>query len=146
MDGRLTSLEGWVRGVKQAWEEHRITIEDHASEEAELFELKLTNLLNQLEQPVRSEERMYELAYDVYESWEAMTEIQEKEGLPRQQPGAVPIGGHRLPPLPYAYNALEPYISEEIMRLHHDKHHKAYVNDLNKAEKKDARSAKFEQV
>lgn len=47
----------------------------------------------------------------------------------------VPIGGHTLPPLPYPYNALEPYISEEIMRLHHDIHHKSYVDGLNKAEK-----------
>ncbi|WP_019242084.1 MULTISPECIES: superoxide dismutase [Bacillus] len=48
----------------------------------------------------------------------------------------VPIGQHTLPPLPYGYNALEPYISEEIMRLHHDKHHQSYVDGLNKAEKK----------
>ena len=48
---------------------------------------------------------------------------------------AVPIGGHQLPPLPYAYNALEPVISEEIMRLHHLKHHQSYVNGLNKAER-----------
>lgn len=48
----------------------------------------------------------------------------------------VPIGGHTLPPLPYPYNALEPYIDEETMRIHHDKHHKTYVDDLNKAEKK----------
>ncbi|KAF8518253.1 manganese superoxide dismutase [Hysterangium stoloniferum] len=41
---------------------------------------------------------------------------------------------HTLPPLPYAYNALEPYISEEIMTLHHTKHHQAYVNGLNLAE------------
>ncbi|MVO99771.1 Fe-Mn family superoxide dismutase [Paenibacillus lutrae] len=47
----------------------------------------------------------------------------------------VPIGGHQLPPLPYAYNALEPYIDEATMREHHDKHHKTYVDDLNKAEK-----------
>jgi Fe-Mn family superoxide dismutase len=46
----------------------------------------------------------------------------------------VPIGGHRLPPLPYRYDALEPYISEEIMMLHHDKHHRSYVEGLNKAE------------
>jgi Fe-Mn family superoxide dismutase len=46
----------------------------------------------------------------------------------------VPPGGHTLPELPYAYNALEPYISEEIMKLHHDKHHRAYVEGLNKAE------------
>jgi Fe-Mn family superoxide dismutase len=40
---------------------------------------------------------------------------------------------HILPELPYAYNALEPYISEEIMMLHHTKHHAAYVNNLNAA-------------
>ena len=38
-----------------------------------------------------------------------------------------------LPDLPYKYNALEPAISEEIMRLHHDKHHAAYVNGANAA-------------
>ncbi|HLI06823.1 MAG TPA: superoxide dismutase [Ktedonobacteraceae bacterium] len=40
---------------------------------------------------------------------------------------------YELPPLPYAYNALEPYIDEETMHLHHDKHHQAYVNNLNAA-------------
>ncbi|WP_020619693.1 superoxide dismutase [Paenibacillus daejeonensis] len=47
----------------------------------------------------------------------------------------VPIGGHTLPPLPYAYNALEPHIDEKTMRIHHDIHHKSYVDGLNKAEK-----------
>ncbi|MBM7645079.1 Fe-Mn family superoxide dismutase [Scopulibacillus daqui] len=46
----------------------------------------------------------------------------------------IPVGGHTLPPLPYDYSALEPYISEKIMRLHHDGHHKSYVDGLNKAE------------
>ncbi|KAI0283538.1 Mn superoxide dismutase [Russula brevipes] len=41
---------------------------------------------------------------------------------------------HTLPELPYAYNALEPHISAEIMELHHKKHHQAYVNGLNAAE------------
>ncbi|KAF5365472.1 hypothetical protein D9758_010845 [Tetrapyrgos nigripes] len=41
---------------------------------------------------------------------------------------------HTLPSLPYPYNALEPYISEEIMTLHHTKHHQTYVNGLNAAE------------
>jgi Fe-Mn family superoxide dismutase len=43
-------------------------------------------------------------------------------------------GQHILPDLPYAYDALEPYIDEEIMRLHHLKHHQSYVDGLNKAE------------
>jgi superoxide dismutase, Fe-Mn family len=40
---------------------------------------------------------------------------------------------HELPPLPYAYNALEPHIDEATMRIHHDKHHAAYVTNLNAA-------------
>lgn len=41
---------------------------------------------------------------------------------------------HELPPLPYAYNALEPHIDEQTLHFHHDMHHKAYVDGLNKAE------------
>jgi superoxide dismutase, Fe-Mn family len=40
---------------------------------------------------------------------------------------------HELPALPYAYNALEPHIDETTMRIHHDKHHAAYVTNLNAA-------------
>ena len=38
-----------------------------------------------------------------------------------------------LPPLPYDYAALEPHIDEQTMRIHHDKHHQAYVDNANKA-------------
>jgi superoxide dismutase, Fe-Mn family len=38
-----------------------------------------------------------------------------------------------LPPLPYAYDALEPHIDEQTMRVHHDKHHQAYIDNANKA-------------
>src|SRR5204863_10186907 len=38
-----------------------------------------------------------------------------------------------LPPLPYAYDALEAAIDKQTMQLHHDKHHAAYVNNLNAA-------------
>ena len=50
---------------------------------------------------------------------------------------------HELAPLPYPYNALEPHIDEATMKLHHDKHHLAYVNGLNNAENKlaDARKS-----
>jgi Fe-Mn family superoxide dismutase len=40
---------------------------------------------------------------------------------------------YRLPPLPYAYDALEPWCSAETLELHHDKHHKAYVDGANSA-------------
>ncbi len=40
---------------------------------------------------------------------------------------------HVLPPLPYAFDALEPFIDKLTMEIHHDKHHGGYVNNLNKA-------------
>ena len=46
---------------------------------------------------------------------------------------AAPSGPFTLPPLPYAYDALEPHIDAQTMQIHHDKHHAAYVANLNKA-------------
>ena len=40
---------------------------------------------------------------------------------------------YEVPDLPYDYNALEPHIDEETMRIHHDKHHQAYVDKANAA-------------
>src|ERR1700722_7109428 len=50
-----------------------------------------------------------------------------------QTPGAQEEGAFKLPPLGYDYDALEPYIDAETMKLHHDKHHAAYVSKLNQA-------------
>jgi len=44
-----------------------------------------------------------------------------------------PVQRHALPPLPYDYAALEPYIDAQTMQIHHGKHHQAYVNNLNAA-------------
>ena len=43
---------------------------------------------------------------------------------------------HTLPPLPYAFDALEPHIDAQTMQIHHGKHHQAYVNNLNAAVEK----------
>jgi len=50
-----------------------------------------------------------------------------------QAADAPPNGPFTLPDLPYAYDALEPHIDTETMKIHHDKHHAAYVNNANKA-------------
>jgi len=49
---------------------------------------------------------------------------------------------HELAPLPYDYTALEPHIDDATMHLHHDKHHQAYVNNLNAAIEKHPELAK----
>jgi superoxide dismutase, Fe-Mn family len=48
---------------------------------------------------------------------------------------------YEVPPLPYDYSALEPYIDTQTMQLHHDKHHAAYVNNLNAAIQSNAQFA-----
>ncbi|MBT3069835.1 superoxide dismutase [Rhodomicrobium sp. Az07] len=52
-------------------------------------------------------------------------------------------GPFKLPPLPYAFDALEPTIDARTMELHHDKHHAAYVNNLNAALKDHPRIAEW---
>ena len=56
------------------------------------------------------------------------------EAMQRNDFMPVPTGGHTLPPLKYAYSALEPFIDAKTLEIHHNKHHKAYVDGLNKAE------------
>src|SRR5512133_1408674 len=51
-------------------------------------------------------------------------------GSSQSRGGTMPF---EVPPLPYDYDALEPHIDEETMRLHHDKHHQAYVDKANAA-------------
>ena len=51
----------------------------------------------------------------------------------RDRNAVGPRSGVDLPPLPYPNNALEPHIDALTMEIHHDRHHKAYVDNLNKA-------------
>ena len=56
----------------------------------------------------------------------------------QRQKGAVPVtqrvGEHKLPDLPYPYDALEPHVDKQTMRLHHQKHHGGAVRGLNRTE------------
>jgi Fe-Mn family superoxide dismutase len=59
---------------------------------------------------------------------------QPEAGLPALSQGWDEARGqYVLPPLPYAYGALEPFLDEQTMRIHHDKHHAGYVRGLNAA-------------
>lgn len=108
---------------------------------------KLQN--NDFERSKATVNELYQMADELYNQWrifyeesqsykKTLTETGLERGVsfspPEKAVRFVQPGKHTLPPLPYAYNALEPYISEEIMRLHHNKHHQSYVDGLNKAE------------
>jgi len=62
-----------------------------------------------------------------------MSNSRAQSPLPAPASSAAPAGPFKLPDLPYAYDALEPHIDTQTMRIHHDKHHAAYVNKLNEA-------------
>jgi len=57
--------------------------------------------------------------------------------------GTAQAAPYTVPPLPYAFDALEPYIDAKTMEIHHDKHHGAYVTNLNKALEGHAELAKL---
>ena len=58
---------------------------------------------------------------------------QPNPAVPAAPGAAAPTGPFTLPPLPYAYDALEPHIDAMTMQIHHDRHHAAYIANLNKA-------------
>jgi Fe-Mn family superoxide dismutase len=63
-------------------------------------------------------------------------DLRAQSPTPAAQPSpapAAPTGPFTLPPLPYAYDALEPTIDTQTMQIHHDKHHATYVKKLNEA-------------
>lgn len=100
--------------------------------EDDTYQKELNGLLAQIEEWNRDT-----ASFDLEKAYELERLAAKVNGSSdsERQDEPVPIGGHTLPPLPYAYEALEPYISRKIMRLHHDKHHKSYVDGLNQAEK-----------
>lgn len=131
------SLLEWCKEMEAKWASVNDQLLDSADEaDLQQWEENLLTLKREAEIS-RDQEEFYTRARTLFD--ELTNYLADREtNLGRQQTlrlQPVPIGGHQLPPLPYAYNALEPVIIEEIMRLHHLKHHQSYVNGLNKAEK-----------
>ncbi|WP_374719740.1 superoxide dismutase [Parageobacillus toebii] len=124
-DCRVDSLLSYIENHGDAWTEDAIyelqRIVDEVYEKALAFQQNGQSASEQEES--ETEERQ-----------QTASEQEESEAEERQQT-YVAAGRHVLPPLPYSYDALEPHISKEIMRLHHTKHHQSYVDGLNKAEK-----------
>ncbi|SFG15503.1 superoxide dismutase, Fe-Mn family [Halobacillus alkaliphilus] len=122
----LREMETWANHIAKA-DASRPFSEDPS------FQEEMNELLSQIKEWNRDASSFnLENAHELNKLAE---KIQQRFGEDERQGDSVPIGGHQLPPLPYDYAALEPYIDRRIMQLHHDKHHQSYVDGLNKAER-----------
>lgn len=128
----LTSLLQWGNDVEKMIEEAHLPDEKYEKwdRKMKVWKAKIKRVLDSNEDPAHEEvyklqEEGRELVFDLEDYFET-----------NRGENSITLGKHKLPPLPYAYDALEPYISEEIMKLHHLKHHQSYVDGLNKAEVK----------
>ncbi|WP_059103665.1 superoxide dismutase [Shouchella shacheensis] len=130
MTSHKQAVELWAKELEQLWREQETELVRAVGESNTK---PFTHSLDSLQEALEGDgDGVDELAADAYQQWFVMTS--NRGSNMAAKPDRVPIGGHRLPPLGYAYHALEPHIDEETMRLHHDKHHQSYVDGLNKAE------------
>lgn len=130
----LSDVKEWSEQVDHILKEHHVEEEGYAQ-----WKQQMDNFMKEIEEKIKEKELKESELQSIEDQARALYErslvIQEAYNDRNLLNLKVKIGEHRLPPLPYDYDALEPYISAEIMRLHHDKHHKSYVEGLNKAEK-----------
>ncbi|MFD1413128.1 superoxide dismutase [Oceanobacillus jeddahense] len=137
MSEYLQSIELWCDEILQTYREASDLFQDGIHrEELDEWEKEFNQFQEELANNQDIEEQeAYNQANHLYTKFnhylEQYTDEKRAEG---NRERVVPIGGHTLPPLPYSYDALEPYIDRRIMELHHDKHHQSYVDGLNKAE------------
>jgi superoxide dismutase, Fe-Mn family len=132
----MNTPEKYIEDVKQWFLKLKSQFENERNEDLQSSLSNFSSFLDSIEGNLTPTsllelQEQVEMLYNAGLRFAEHSEENEELGEVRR----IGIGQHTLPPLPYDYDALEPYISKEIMRLHHDKHHKSYVDGLNKAEK-----------
>lgn len=132
----MNTPEKYIEDVKQWFLKLKSQFENERNEDLQSCLSNFSSFLDSIEGNLTPTsllelQEQVEILYNAGLRFAEHSEENEEFGEVRR----IGIGQHTLPPLPYDYDALEPYISREIMRLHHDKHHKSYVDGLNKAEK-----------
>lgn len=128
----IQKLFTWNEDMKQMLSSEKV------AENSELWERldHFTELIERISNPLTDKELLdlQANAETIHEELENYFKRKQNGGVIWVAEPEVPIGGHILPELPYAYDALEPILSAEIMKRHHDIHHRSYVDGLNKAE------------
>jgi Fe-Mn family superoxide dismutase len=111
---------------------------ENVDQNSELWEKldRFTGLIESVSTPLSDQEliNLQSKAETIHDEMESYFKRKQNIGDIWIEESVVIPGRHTLPELSYSYHALEPYISKEIMELHHSKHHKSYVDGLNKAE------------
>ncbi|MDQ0197446.1 superoxide dismutase [Neobacillus ginsengisoli] len=130
--GYVKELFEWNEQMKQFLESERVGAESELWEQLDDFTELIENTSRELSDPELL--NLQSKAEQIHDHMEGYFRRKQEIGNIWVVEKHVPPGGHSLPDLPYSYQALEPYISEEIMKLHHDKHHRSYVDGLNRAE------------
>jgi Fe-Mn family superoxide dismutase len=128
----VNELFNWNKEMKDFLASEKV------EENAELWEKldQFTGLIESVSSPLSDQELvdLQSKAETIHSEMENYFKRKQNIGDIWIEKSVVSPGKHTLPDLSYHYDALEPYISKEIMELHHKKHHKAYVDGLNKAE------------
>ncbi|MEK5441999.1 MULTISPECIES: superoxide dismutase [unclassified Fredinandcohnia] len=130
----MSTPEKYVEEVKQWFLKLKGQFDNERNEDLQSCLSNFSSFLDSIEENL-TPTSLLELQEQVEKLYNAGLRFTDQSKDELGEVRRVGIGQHTLPPLPYDYDALEPYISKEIMRLHHDKHHKSYVDGLNKAEK-----------
>jgi superoxide dismutase, Fe-Mn family len=128
----VNELFEWNEQMKHFLESEKVGADSELWEKLDNF----TELIESTSREISDGEllKLQAKAENIHEQMEGYFQRKQEIGNIWVVEKTIAPGGHTLPELPYPYNALEPFISEGIMRLHHDKHHQSYVTGLNKAE------------